>query len=108
MGSKRESVAPSTVEQEGRSKMVIATQTPGRQWVVASESRPNTLYIVKLVNGLFSCDCRGNYSHGHCKHAKAVAATQPEPTPPAVAAVDPTKIEMAQALGIMARPRRAA
>jgi len=88
--------------------MQIARQTPGRQWVVASESRPNVLYIVKLVNGQFSCDCPGHYNHGHCKHAKAVAATQPEPNPPAVAAIDPAMIERAQAIGIMARPRRAA
>ncbi len=88
--------------------MQIATQAPGRQWVVASESRPNTLYVVKLVNGQYSSDCPGHYHYGHCKHADAIRATQPEPTPPAVAAIDPAMIEMAQALGIMARPRRAA
>ncbi len=88
--------------------MVIATQTPGKQWVVASESRPNVLYIVKLVNGQFSCDCPGHYHYGRCKHADAIRATQPEPTPPAVAAIDPAKIEMAQRLGIMAPKRHAA
>ena len=57
--------------------MTIATQTTGRQWTVASETKPNTLYIVKLVNGQFSCDCPGNFYRGSCKHAKAVAAAQP-------------------------------
>jgi len=75
--------------------MVIAKQS-ARQWVVASETRPDTLYVVKLVNGYYSCDCMGHYSHGHCKHARAVAAMQPS------APVDQTKIEMAKRLGILA------
>jgi len=88
--------------------MTIATQATGKQWTVASESRPNVLYVVKQVNGYYSCDCPGHYHYGHCKHADAIRATQPEPTPPAVAAIDPAMIEMAMDLGIMARPRRAA
>lgn len=57
--------------------MVIATQATGKQWTVASETRPNVLYVVKLVDGYYSCDCPGHFHHGRCKHAKAVAAAQP-------------------------------
>ena len=75
--------------------MVIAPQTPGRQWVVASETRANVLYVVKLVNGYYSCDCLGHYSHGHCKHADAVRKAQPAPD------VDQAKVAMARSLGLM-------
>jgi len=57
--------------------MTIATQAPGRQWIVASETRANVLYIVRRVNGQFSCDCPGNVLCGHCKHVTAIAASQP-------------------------------
>ena len=57
--------------------MTIATQTPGRQWLVASESQANTIYVVKQVAGQFSCDCPGFYRWSHCKHAAAVKAAQP-------------------------------
>jgi hypothetical protein len=76
--------------------MTIATQAPGRQWIVASESRPDTLYIVRRVNGQITCDCPGHYSHGHCKHADAVRTVQPLP------AVDDAKVEMARRIGLMA------
>ncbi len=76
--------------------MVIAPQTPGRQWVVASETRANVLYVVRNVGGYYSCDCPGHYSHGHCKHADAVRRAQLLP------AVDDAKVEMAKRLGLMA------
>ncbi len=75
--------------------MTIATQATGRQWIVASESKPDTLYIVRRVNGQITCDCPGNVHHGHCKHAKAVAALQPAPV------VDPAKVAMARTLGML-------
>jgi len=75
--------------------MTIATQSTGRQWAVASETRPNVLYVVKQVNGYYSCDCLGHYSHGRCKHADAVRKSQPAP------AADPAKIAAARALGMM-------
>ena len=75
--------------------MTIATQATGRQWIVASESKPDTLYIVRRVNGQITCDCPGNVHHGHCKHAKAVAATLPAP------AADPVKIAAARAIGML-------
>jgi len=76
--------------------MVIATQTPGRQWLVASESQANTIYVVKQVAGQFSCDCPGFYRWSHCKHAKAVAASQPRTC----------KVDMALGLSvIMAQPK---
>jgi len=75
--------------------MVIATQTPSKQWVVASETRANVLYVVKLVGNYFSCDCPGHYGHGHCKHADAVRKAQPAP------AADPAKVAMARTLGLM-------
>ncbi len=76
--------------------MTIATQAPGRQWVVASETKPDTLYIVRKVNGQITCDCPGNVHHGCCKHAKYIAALQPVP------AVDETKLAAARALGMLA------
>ena len=88
--------------------MQIAPQTPGWQWVVASESRPNVLYVVKLVNGFYSCDCPGHYSHGHCKHADANRATQPEPQPPVEGAIRPTKVDPALGLSVLMAPKRAA
>ncbi len=75
--------------------MTIATQATGQQWIVASESKPDTLYIVRRVNGQITCDCPGNVHHGHCKHAKAVAALLPAP------AADPAKIAAARAIGMM-------
>ena len=57
--------------------MTIATQATGKQWTLASETRPNVLYVVKNVGGYYSCDCPGHFHHGHCKHARAVAAAQP-------------------------------
>jgi len=74
--------------------MTIATQTPSKQWVVASETRSNVLYVVKQVSGYFS-DCPGHYSHGHCKHADAVRKAQPAP------AVDPAKLAAARAIGML-------
>lgn len=53
--------------------MTIATTAKHRQWNVASETRPGTLYIVKCVNGQYSCDCPGHFHHGHCKHATLIA-----------------------------------
>jgi hypothetical protein len=76
--------------------MVIATQTPSKQWVVASETRPNVLYVVKQVGGYYSCDCAGHYRWSRCKHADAVRKAQPVP------AADPAKVEMAKRLGLMA------
>ncbi len=75
--------------------MVIAKQS-ARQWVIASETQPNTLYVVKLVNGYYSCDCAGHYRWNRCKHADAVRKAQPAP------AADPAKVEMAKRLGLMA------
>ncbi len=75
--------------------MTIATQATGRQWIVASESKPDTLYIVRRVAGQITCDCPGNVHHRHCKHAKAVAAMLPAP------AADPAKIAAARAIGMM-------
>jgi len=57
--------------------MTIATQATGKQWTVASETRPNVLYVVKNVGGYYSCDCPGHYQHGHCKHADAVKTSRP-------------------------------
>ncbi len=57
--------------------MTIATQATGRQWIVASESKPDTLYIVKKVNGEYSCDCPAGFYRGSCKHVAAVKAAQP-------------------------------
>ncbi len=76
--------------------MTIATQATGRQWIVASESKPDTLYIVRRVNGQITCDCPGNVHHGHCKHVKAVAAMLP------AAGAGPVKAAMANRLGLMA------
>jgi len=59
--------------------MTIATQTRGRQWTVASETKPDMLYIVKFVNGQYSCDCLGHYHYGHCKHAAEIAAREARP-----------------------------
>jgi len=75
--------------------MTIATQATGRQWIVASESKPDTLYIVRRVNGQITCDCPVNVHHGHCKHAKAVAAMPP------ASAVDPAKLAAARAIGML-------
>ena len=75
--------------------MTIATQATGRQWIVASESKPGTLYIVRRVDGQITCDCPGNVHHGRCKHAKAVAAMLPAP------AADPAKIAAARAIGML-------
>ncbi len=74
--------------------MVIAKQSP-RQWVVASETRPDTLYVVRLVNGFYSCDCAGHYRWSRCKHADAVRKAQPVP------AADPAKIAAARAIGML-------
>ena len=76
--------------------MTIATQATGRQWIVASESKPDTLYTVKKVGSTYSCDCAGHYRWSRCKHADAVRKAQPAPT------VDPAKVEMAKRLGLMA------
>ena len=58
-------------------RMTIVTQAAGRQWVVASESKPGTLYIVRKVGDTFSCDCAAGFYRNTCKHALAVAAAQP-------------------------------
>ena len=78
------------------------------RWVVPSRSTPGRLHSVVRTESGFSCTCDGCMFTGRCAHIDAIRATQPEPTPPAVAAIDPAMIERAQALGIMARPRRAA
>jgi len=75
--------------------MVIATQTPSKQWVIASETRPNVLYVVKQVGGYFSCGCAGHYRWSRCKHSDAVRKAQPGP------AVDQAKVAVARSLGLM-------
>lgn len=59
--------------------MTIATQATGKQWIVASESTPDTLYVVKRVDGQYTCSCLGFYHHGHCKHATKIAAREAQP-----------------------------
>lgn len=54
--------------------MTIQTVAQDKQWTVASETKPGTLYIVKRINGAYSCDCDGAFYRGTCKHIKAVAA----------------------------------
>ena len=76
--------------------MTIATQAPGRQWIVASETRANVLYIVRRVNGQFSCDCPGNVFCGHCKHVTAIAAAQPRTC----------KVDMALGLSVLLAPAK--
>ncbi len=75
--------------------MTIATQATGRQWIVASESKPDTLYIVRRVEGQITCDCPAGIHRGVCKHAKAVAAMLPVP------AADPVKVAAARAIGML-------
>ncbi len=87
--------------------MTIVTRSRN-SWIVPSQTRPDVAYIVVRHGDAFTCDCMAGVHRGTCRHITAVAATLPQPTPPAVAAIDPAKIERAQALGIMARPRRAA
>lgn len=53
------------------------------EWIVPSETRPGTLYIVKQVAGDLTCDCPGHFHYGRCKHARAVAATLPQRGPSA-------------------------
>ncbi len=76
--------------------MTIATQTTGKQWTVASESRPNVLYVVKHVGGYYSCDCPGHYHRGHCKHADAVKASRPRSF----------KVDMALGLSVLLAPAK--
>lgn len=59
--------------------MTIAVQTAGKQWTVASETKPDTLYIVIRTDAGYTCDCLGFYHHGHCKHATALAAREARP-----------------------------
>lgn len=43
------------------------SSTKVKKWEVES-SRPGKKYIVKLVNGNFSCTCKGYQFRGKCRH----------------------------------------
>lgn len=56
--------------------MTIQTVAKGRQYTVASESKPGTLYVVIVNAGETSCDCPAGIHRPdrQCKHQRAVAA----------------------------------
>ncbi len=59
--------------------MTIATQTAGKQWTVASATKPDTLYVVLRNEQGYSCSCLGFYHYGHCKHVTVIAAHEAQP-----------------------------
>jgi len=74
--------------------MTIATQTVGRQWLIPSESEPNTLHIVKRVACGFSCTCpdyfhRRSHRGETCKHIRGVEAQELARMAPVVSLVSP-------------------
>ena len=62
--------------------MTIGVQAAGKQWLVASQSKTDTMYIVIRTDWGYSCDCP-DYFHRRaergesCKHIDAVVAQQP-------------------------------
>lgn len=62
--------------------MTIATRSRN-EWLVPSQTTPDVLYLVKRVNGEYTCSCLGNLHYGRCKHVKAVVATLPQTGPSA-------------------------
>jgi hypothetical protein len=87
--------------------MTIVTRSRN-SWIVPSQTRPDVAYIVVRHGDAFTCDCMAGVHRGTCRHITAVVAMQPPPSSPAGIAVDPVKIEMARAIGIMAPKRHAA
>jgi len=58
----------------------MTIQTSGKgQWTVPSQTTTDTIYLVRRVNGILSCDCNGFFYRGGCRHAAAVAAQYPAP-----------------------------
>jgi len=58
----------------------MTIQTSGKgQWTVPSQTTTDTIYLVRRVNGVLSCDCNGFFYRGTCKHVAAVAAQYPVP-----------------------------
>ena len=75
--------------------MTIATRSQ-HEWLVPSQTAPDTLYLVKRHAGALSCDCNGFYYRGACKHVAAVAATLPAPVSTGPSARDTGLLFMAE------------
>jgi hypothetical protein len=79
--------------------MTIATRSTN-QWLVPSQSKTDTVYLVKRHAGALSCSCNGFYYRGRCQHVDAVAATLSKP-----ASKDPSAAETASLFMAPRRPR---
>ena len=69
--------------------MTIAVQATGKQWLVASQSKTDTMYIVIRTDWGYSCDCpdyfhRRNERGETCKHIDGVIAQQSSKLTPAM------------------------
>lgn len=49
----------------------IAVNNHNREWKVES-SKPGSYYMVKSINGVFSCTCKGYQFRGNCRHIKEI------------------------------------